>query len=121
MVTGAYLDDHPDTIFVYGDNLLHKGTGGAASLRYHPQTYGFVTKRKPSWSEDAFYRPEEYRPVFQEEMDKLRHEITSHPEKIYLISKLGSGLANRYHIYEEVISTELRQLSQRHPNVYLVY
>ena len=121
IVTEQYLDEHPDAIFVYGDNLLHRGRGGAAMLRWHPQTYGFVTKRRPSWSDDAYYHPEEYRTVFDQEWNKLVHEIQAHPDHIYLISKLGSGLANRYHIYEEIIQPALQQLQLMYPNVHLVY
>lgn len=121
IVTERYLDDHPNVIFVYGDNLLHQGRGGAAALRWHPQAYGFVTKRRPSLSERSYYRPDEYRPVFDQELARLRDEIQSHPDRIYLISKLGSGLANRYHIYDEIIGPVLQKLSQDYPNVHLVY
>ena len=121
IVTEQYVDEHPNVIFVYGDNLLHRGRGGAAVLRWHHQSYGFVTKRRPSWTDDAFYHPDEYRSVFDQELSRLLDQIRSHPDRIYLISKLGSGLANRYHIYEEIIRPALHQLQQDYPNVYLVY
>lgn len=46
IVTKQFLDNNPNAIFVFGDNLLRVGYGGAAILRDHPQTYGFITKKK---------------------------------------------------------------------------
>ncbi len=121
IVTEAFLDAHPEVIFVYGDNLIHKGMGGAAALRHHLNSYGFITKKYPDMREESSYYPEEYRPVFQQEMQRLLQHIKDHPNKIYLISKLGSGLANRHFIFQEVIQEPLQELSRNHQRVYLVY
>ena len=43
-------------------------------------------------------------------MGKLINEIINNPDKIYLISQLGGGLANRYKIYEEVVRPGLVKL-----------
>lgn len=120
IVTVSYLDQHPEIIFVYGDNLIHKGMGGAAALRHHPNSYGFLTKKYPDMRSTSSYYPEEYRPIFQKELDKLIRHIEEHPDKIYLISKLGSGLANQHHIFQNVIQEPLLKLS-RHPRVHLLY
>lgn len=120
IVTAEYLDQHPDVVFVYGDNLIHKGMGGAAALRHHPNTYGFLTKKYPDMKPTSSYYPDEYRPIFKKEMDRLLEHIKAHPDKIYLISKLGSGLANQHHIFQDVIRDPLLRLS-RHPRVYLLY
>jgi hypothetical protein len=32
-ITKKYLENHPNHIFVFGDNSLRQGKGGAASLR----------------------------------------------------------------------------------------
>ena len=71
--------------------------------------------------EESSYYPEEYRPVFQQEMQRLLQHIEDHPDKIYLISKLGSGLANSHFIFQEVIQEPLQELSRNHQRVYLVY
>lgn len=120
IITEEYLEQHPNVVFVYGDNLIHKGMGGAAALRHAPNTYGFLTKKFPDMHPSSSYYPDEYRPIFQRELDRLMEHINSHPDKIYLISKLGSGLANQHHIFQEVIRDQLFQLSH-HPRVYLLY
>lgn len=103
LINEEYLREHPEVVFVFGDNLERKGKGGAAALRDFPNTYGFITKKKPSYSDDAYYRPDEYKQVFTTELKKLLIEVTKNKDKTYIISKIGSGLANRYRIWEEVI------------------
>lgn len=106
-ITKKYLKDNPDHIFVFGDNKLRKGKKGAAVLRDMPNSYGFITKKYPSYNNDAYYKPSEYYKVFQKEIDKLILQIMNNPDKTYLISKLGFGLANRYGIWSKVIKDGL--------------
>jgi len=119
-ITGKYLTDNPNHIFVFGDNKLRYGTGGAAALRVYPNTYGFITKKYPSNNDDAFYRPNEYKPIFRSEMCSLIAEVNTYPNKLYLISQLGSGLANKYKIYDKIIRKELIELSD-YENVKLLF
>lgn len=107
-ITEDYLKYNPNHIFVYGDNTLHYGTAGAAKLRYMPNTYGFITKIKPDNKDDSFYRPSDYRKVYIDELNKLIGEILAHQDKTYLISKLGSGLANKYGIFESIIEPDIK-------------
>jgi hypothetical protein len=46
-IAREYLRSHPDHVFVFGDNLLGRGLGGAAALRREPNTFGFITKKRP--------------------------------------------------------------------------
>ena len=117
-ITAGYLRANPNLIFVFGDNLIRRGKGGAAKLRDEPNTYGFITKKYPNNMDGSFYRPEEYRIIFARELIKLTREIVDHPNNIYLITKLGAGLANRYHIYEHVIRPGLACF-ESFPNVIL--
>lgn len=111
IVTEQWLNARPNVIFVYGDNTQHTGTAGAAMLRYHPQAIGFITKRYPSNASDSsFFRPDEYIKVFEEETTKLLRYIEQHPDHLFIISKLGAGLANRFDIWEEVIQPNLKDL-----------
>lgn len=120
MITLQYLREHPDHIFVFGDNQLRKGKKGAATLRDEPNSYGFITKKYPSYKDGAFYRPNGYREVFKAEMELLIHEIKSNPDKLFLISKLGSGLADRYKIWHNVIKEGLLIL-EKFPNVKFLF
>jgi single-stranded-DNA-specific exonuclease len=104
-----FLDTHPDAIFVYGDNTIRKGTGGAARLRHHPQAIGFITKKYPTLKDNAYYTPEEYLPVFEQEVTKLVDYLQANPTKTLYITKLGSNLANRYGIWEAIIEPNLKR------------
>jgi len=46
--------------------------------------------------------------------DKL---IESNPDKIYLISKVGAGLANDYGIFEQIIEPTIKPALSVYPNV----
>ena len=109
-ITKKYLRDNPHHIFVFGDNLLKKGYGGAAALRDEPNTYGFITKKAPNNGEWAFYKPEEYKEVFKNEIEILEAHIKKFPSSLFLISKIGAGLANKYNIWEEVIEPNIQVL-----------
>jgi hypothetical protein len=106
-VTEKFLKNNPNVIFVFGDNTIRKGKGGAAKLRDEPNTYGFITKKYPNNNDRSFYRLQEYTSVFKLELSRLMIEIEANPDKTYLISKLGAGLANRYKIYEEIIQPNI--------------
>lgn len=119
-ITKAYLRKHPDHIFVFGDNLIRKGKGGAATLRDEPNTYGFITKKKPNNSDGSFYRPDEYKEKFEVELRRLIKEIEKNPNKTFLISMLGGGLANKYKIFQKVIKPGLTVL-ENYDNIVFLY
>jgi len=106
-VTAEFLRENPNVVFVFGDNLIRKGKGGAAKLRDEPNAYGFVTKRAPNNLDSSFFRPGDYWHTFIKELSNLHRQILLHPDRTYVISRIGAGLANRYHIYEEVIKPGL--------------
>lgn len=119
-ITAKFLHDHPDHVFVFGENRLRVGKGGAAALRDEPNTYGFITKKMPLRIDEAYYTPEEYRSIFEIELQQLIVAIESDPQITWLISKLGSGLANRFGIFEAVIEPGIRVLN-RYSNVKLLF
>jgi len=120
IITKEYLNNNPNYIFVFGDNTLRKGKGGAAKLRDEPNSYGFITKKYPNNQNNSFYKPEEYQYVFDIEFEKLKDLIIKNPNKKFLISKLGAGLANKYHIFEEIIEPQLQKL-KKYLNVSFLY
>lgn len=108
IITEEFLDSTPEAIFVFGDNLVAKGTGGAAKLRHHPKALGFITKKYPNNKDSSFFRPEEYQEVFDKEVEKLLKFISMNPGRVLYISKLGAGLANRYNIWEKIIEPQIQ-------------
>jgi len=121
IVTKEFLDSHQDVIFVFGDNLIHKGYGGAAILRDHPSAYGFITKKYPSNEDDSFYGVSEYRDVFKRELMYLEDDIRANKNKTFYISQLGGGLANRYKIWENVIKDGLEKALNKYENVVFLW
>tara|TARA_R110002074_G_scaffold402324_1_gene606943 strand:- start:2175 stop:2519 length:345 start_codon:yes stop_codon:yes gene_type:complete len=106
---------------VFGDNLDRIGRGGAAALRDHPQSIGFITKKTPSHRPAAYFFPDEYRPVFDKEVIHLCRTISRNPDKTYLISPVGSGLANAYGIFQQVIDGPLQQALGQFSNVVILW
>jgi len=115
-----YLRENPDHMFVFGDNTIRRGKKGAAMLRHHSQSYGFITKKRPSYDASAYYTPAEYKHVFKKEMEKLIRDVECCPHLTFLISKLGFGLANKYGIYQKVIRDGLRVL-EKYDNVKFLF
>lgn len=116
-----FLDKNKRSIFVFGDNILRQGYGGAAALRDHPQSYGFITKKYPDNHDTSFYRPNEYSIIFFDELVKLREYIQEEPFKSFYISQLGAGLANKYFIWENIIKQGLEKNLQQFPNVVFLW
>jgi len=65
MFTEDECKANPTKYYIFGDNLIHAGTGGQAVIRFCPNSIGVPTKRKPSMEPDAFFadRPDEFRKV----------------------------------------------------------
>lgn len=119
-ITLDYLQTHPKSIFVFGDNLKRYGYRGGAQFRREPNTYGFITKKEPTNRDAAFYKPEEYHTVFKDELARLNYTISITPDKTWLISKIGSGLANKYKIWEYIIKPGLEPL-RKYKNVIFLW
>lgn len=120
LITLDYLRQNRNCIFVYGDNLIHKGKKGAAIFRDEPNSYGFITKKYPCNYDNCFYKVDEYIPVFNYELDQLFKFICSYPHFTFLISKIGAGYANKYHIFEQVIEPGLQPL-KAYPNCVFLF
>jgi hypothetical protein len=120
-ITKEFLDSHPNVIFVFGDNLNRMGIGGAAMLRNHNQSYGFITKKVPTNELSSFYKPKEYQEVFHQEVNKLKEFIKDNPKKLFLISKIGAGLADKFFIFETIIRKQLPKELEYFKNVVLLW
>jgi len=116
-ITWQFLDNNPSSYVVFGDNLQKCGKGGAAVLRDHPHALGFITKKFPDNNDGSFYRPEEYQPIFDEQLEKFVKLVKANPTKTFYFTKLGAGLANRYQIWEKVINNKLVKTFEKFENV----
>ena len=50
------IADLNNCIFVFGDNLDKRGTGGSACIRHLPNAYGIPTKYHPKRWESAYFK-----------------------------------------------------------------
>lgn len=121
IVTKEFLDNNKDAIFVFGDNIIRQGYGGAAILRDHPRAYGFITKKYPDNKDESFYRPEEYKVNFLASAVELMLFIEQNIDKTFYISQLGGGLANKYKIWEKVIRPGLIKYFSKYENVIFLW
>ena len=120
-ITEDFLNQNSNIIFVFGDNTLRKGKGGAAILRDHYQTYGFITKRRPNNQDSSFYTKRTYLPIFERECNDLISTIERNPHHIFYVTKLGAGLANKNGIWESIIKPQLSEKLKQFDNVFLLW
>jgi len=95
--TRAYIKEHPDWLFVFGDNLARSGLGGqAAEARGEPNAIGIATKLRPSMDPGAFLTDAYYDEWFAAERTTMRRlmEASSNGRTIiWPLDGIGTGLA----------------------------
>lgn len=87
---------NPDDLFVFGDNMVRRGTGGQAAIRSAPNAIGLATKHTPSTNSAAYFSNADI-DLFREEVRRI-HAIISPAlksgKKIWFpAGGLGSGLS----------------------------
>jgi hypothetical protein len=95
--TRAFIREHPDWLFVFGDNFARKGYGGqAAEARDEPNAIGVPTKRYPTTEDAAFLGNEDFEIWEQKSrLDRQQIEIALREGKIVVwpLDGIGSGRA----------------------------
>lgn len=60
-ITRAFVREHRDYIFLFGDNLERRGFGGqATAMRGEPNVVGIPTKKLPTNGKNAFFTDAEF-------------------------------------------------------------
>jgi hypothetical protein len=96
-VTRDMLRDQPQTLFVFGDNMVHQGRGGqAAEMRGEPNAVGIPTKWRPSMHEGAFFCDRDYSvvhhviwPLFE----RLAKHLKDGGDVVWPADGIGTGKA----------------------------
>lgn len=85
---------NPTKLYIFGDNLECKGTGGQAIIRNCKNSFGIPTKRLPSMTSDAFFsdRPDEFREVFYSLYELITTQLYW-DAIVFPVDGLGTGLA----------------------------
>ena len=118
IVTKEFLDREPNAYFVHGDDLVKSGSTGAARIKCHPHTLSFITRKYADENDDtSFYRPEEYAPVFFEELAKLEKIVSKYPDRTFYVPRIGSGPSNKFFIWERLIQHNLIRALTKYDNV----
>ncbi len=97
------LRANPARVYVFGDNLLKRGTAGQAIIRAEPNAFGIPTKRLPSMSERAFFS----------DRDDEREALLSALRELFVLAK------TREIVFPEAgLGTGLAQMARRSPMIY---
>ena len=98
MITDEFLNTHPECVFVFSDCLARRKLGGSPILKRRLNVVGFVVKKFAYNRDDSFFTQEEYQSVFKEEKAMLENLIKKNPDRLFLISNIGGGMANAHGI-----------------------
>ena len=101
-LTRKLLEDNPDKIYLFGDNVADRGTkkkgGGQAVIRGLPNAFGIPTKHSAKTTDDAYFKDDEASQKII--VDAFRELAEKHPNKTIVIPvnrdgkhTLGKGLA----------------------------
>lgn len=92
-ITRKMLQDNPDTLFVFGDNMIEEGFGGQAKeMRGESNAVGIPTKNYPG------IKPQHY--FSDQDFDKARVKIDAAFDKlvgkkvVWPLDGIGTGLAD---------------------------
>lgn len=94
-ITPTYVRNHPEVLFVFGDNDKREGKGGQAKIRDEKNTIGFRTKKAPHTKPGAYYTDKEYAEnirKMQEDLDEIRLRAPLY-SRVYFIPGIGEGRA----------------------------
>lgn len=89
--------NHPDWLFVYGDNDVHQGIGGQAVVRTQDNSAGIPTKKYPSNHLNSFYNDKELqlnKQKIKNAIDKVIERSVNYRFVVMPENGLGTGLAD---------------------------
>ena len=97
-ITRAFVREHRDHIFLFGDNLSRRGFGGqAAAMRGESNCVGIPTKKLPSNRDVAFFTDLEFeqnKVAIDHAFEVLFHRISKAEQTIVIPADgLGTGRA----------------------------
>lgn len=97
IIVRQMLKAEPDTLFVFGDNLIGKGYGGQAKeMRGEPNAVGIPTKLLPDMSIASFFRNDDYdraKPWIDAAFMRLFAHAADGGSIVWPTDDVGTGLA----------------------------
>ena len=122
-ITREFVRNHPNFIFVFGDNLAKKGLGGQArEMRGETNAVGIATKRSPSMNSDAFFSDSDIHNVIvmgaiKDSFRILEFHLLSGDVVVIPKNGVGGGLAN-LPVNAPLIDTFIKDSIERLVNIY---
>jgi hypothetical protein len=97
-ISRKILQDNPDTLFVFGDNMMEQGLGGQAKeMRGEPNAVGIPTKFLPSYEPQAFFSDDDFYRVktkIDAQVLKLFVHASGGGDIVWPEDGIGTGLAD---------------------------
>ena len=95
-ITPSFIQNHPNDIIVFGDNILEKGKGGQAKVcRDKTNCFGIATKREPSMKDTSFFSDKEDElDLVKIQLRKLYTKGLSGTTIWFPLDGIGTGLAD---------------------------
>jgi len=87
------VNQNPNNIYVFGDNLIEKGCGGQAIIRYCSNSFGIPTKRLPTMDFEAFFRDRDEEFISVNLKIKELVELSKTHTIVFPKDGIGTGLA----------------------------
>lgn len=87
---------NPNSLYVFGDNLMRYGKKGQAIIRNCPNAFGIATKYSPSMNESAFFYDAEIEKMLMvNEFIRLKEfiETSNYDFIVFPTYGIGTGLA----------------------------
>lgn len=94
--TRAFVKQHPDKLFIFGDNVERKGGGGQAVIRGLPNVFGIATKWAPTYCSDDYFSDlnRECLPIIATDLSCLKARLAEQPQPlVYPVAGIGTGRA----------------------------
>ena len=112
-----FLDITPNIITVISENAKNSGDELFSKYRDRPDTFKFITRKKPSDEPNAFFTVNDYHLIFYRELRRLIDLIKGSPDYTFYITPLGFYKNDRYDIFNNIIKPRLTHALQDFDNV----
>jgi hypothetical protein len=112
------VESNPDSLFIFGDNLIKKGMKGQAIIRHCVNAFGIPTKKLPANTSVSFFDDIEY----DKNIIYIKSAIDTIPSSykciIFPEDGLGTGLAQLPTKAPKTYAFLINALNERFGNVY---
>lgn len=116
-ITEEFLNNNPDAYFVFGEDLQKQEKHRPEKPIRHPHAVGFCVRRIVEDINGCCFKPTEYASSFFNQLKQLGELIKNNSNKIFYVSKLGSGSSNKHRIWELLIKHNLISDLKNYDNV----